>query len=349
MKTNDLDLVLGFDIGGTTIAWGAVSKDGSTILRSYALTKEEKPLFEKYEIKTQAYETFDDFFKALVKKVDQFIEDNNLKGRIRGIGAGCPNGKHGDNTMEYAPNIRWAREYVIHLGDAFEQYYSLPVSVTNDADAAGMGEKIYGAAKNVRDFLLLTLGTGLGSVLFVNNDLVYGHDSFAGEIGHVRAEGNDRLGSRLCGCGRWNCTETFVSATGIKRTAFELMAKYNGEFNGKKSELSQYSFDRLDSEKIYQAAVRGDEIALECFRITGEILGIKLADSVAYTSPEKIYLFGGLTKAGDYILKPTREYFEKNLLKIWQGKGISIELSQLPDADAAVLGAGALIWNELDK
>ena len=345
---NDL-VVLGFDIGGTNTGWGAASKDGSIILRSYALTKEEKPLFEKYEIKTQEYETFERYFNALVKKVDQFIEDNNLKGRIKGIGVGCPNGKHGDGIMEYAPNIKWARENIINLADAFKQYYSLPVSITNDADAAGIGEKIYGAAKNVRDFLLLTLGTGLGSVIFANNQLVYGYDGYAGEIGHTRAECNDYLINRLCGCGRWNCTETVVSAPGVKRTAFELLAKYNGEFNGKKSELAQYSFDQLDSEKIYQAAVRGDEIALECFRITGEILGIKLADSVAYTSPEKIYLFGGLTQAGDYILKPTRESFEKNLLKIWQGKGISIELSQLPAADAALLGACALIWNELNE
>jgi glucokinase len=227
------------------------------------------------------------------------------------------------------------KEYTIML----QKYFDMPIAVTNDANAAAIGEMIYGGAKNVKDFILITLGTGLGSGVVVSGELVYGHDGFAGEIGHVRVKDN----GRLCGCGRYGCIEAYASAPGIKRTVFELLAKYNGN-----SELSKYSFDQLTSEMIFQAATRGDKIALEAFQITGELLGIVLADAVAHTAPEKIFIFGGLAKSGDFILKPTRESFEKNLLKIWQGK-IAIELSSLSEGNVAILGASALIWQELNK
>ena len=319
------DTVVGIDIGGTFTKFGIIDRVGNVLSEG--------------SVPTDQTDNVNVYLAGLTGAVDKAVGELGNSVSIKGIGIGAPNGNYKNGSIEFAPNLRWANGRVVHLVSLLQQHYSMPVAVTNDANAAAIGEMIYGAAKNVKDFILITLGTGLGSGVVVNGELVYGHDGFAGEIGHVRVKDN----GRLCGCGRRGCLETYASAPGIKRTVFELLAEYNGN-----SELTQYSFDQLTSEMIYQAATRGDKIALDAFQFTGELLGIKLADAVAHTAPEKIYLFGGLAKSGEYILKPTRESFEKNLLKIWQGK-IAIELSQLAEGNVAILGASALIWQELNK
>ena len=319
------DVVVGVDIGGTFTKFGIIDRIGNVLVEG--------------SVPTDQTDDINVYLAGLKSAVDKAISDLGNSVSIIGIGIGAPNGNYKSGSIEFAPNLKWANGKVVRLVDLLQVHFKMPVAVTNDANAAAIGEMIYGGAKEVKDFILITLGTGLGSGVVVNGELVYGHDGFAGEIGHVRVKDN----GRVCGCGRRGCLETYVSAPGIKRTVFELLAEYNGN-----SELSKYSFDELTSEMIYHAATRGDKIALEAFRITGELLGIKLADAVAHTAPEKIFIFGGLAKSGDYIIKPTRESFNANLLKIWQNK-ISIELSALSEGNVAILGASALIWQELNK
>ena len=319
------DAVVGIDIGGTFTKFGVIDRIGNVLVEG--------------SVPTDQTDDINVYLAALYGAIDKVILELGNAVSIKGIGIGAPNGNYKSGSIEFAPNLKWAHKKVVYLVDLIKGHYNLPAAVTNDANAAAIGEMIFGGAKETKDFVLLTLGTGLGSGVVVSGELVYGHDGFAGEIGHVRVKDN----GRLCGCGRRGCLETYVSAPGIKRTVFELLAEYNGN-----SELSKYSFDQLTSEMIFQAATRGDKVALEAFQITGDILGVKLADTVAHTAPEKIFLFGGLAKSGDFILKPTRESFEKNLLKIWQGK-IPVELSQLAEGNVAILGASALIWQELNK
>jgi len=319
------DVVVGIDIGGTFTKFGIIDRTGNVIVEG--------------SVPTDQTDDINVYLAGLNSAVDEAIRELGDSVCVKGVGVGAPNGNYKSGCIEFAVNLKWAHGKVVGLVSMLQEHYQLPAAVTNDANAAAIGEMIYGGAKDIKDFVLLTLGTGLGSGVVVNGELVYGHDGFAGEIGHVRVKDN----GRTCGCGRRGCLETYVSAPGIKRTVFELLAEYNGN-----SELSKYSFDQLTSEMIFQAATRGDKIALEAFQITGEILGVKLADTVAHTAPEKIFLFGGLAKSGDYILKPTCESFEKNLLKIWQGK-IPIELSQLAEGNVAILGASALMWQELNK
>jgi len=228
---------------------------------------------------------------------------------------------------------------VIPLANLIKKYYDVPVAVTNDANAAALGEMIYGGAKNMKNFIVITLGTGLGSGIVVNGNLVYGHDGFAGELGHIVAIDN----GRQCGCGKRGCLETYASASGIKRTVFDLLADCTEE-----SDLRNITFDDLTAEMISGAAAKGDKIAIKAFEITGKILGRNLANAVAFSSPEAIFLFGGLAKAGELIFKPTKEHMEKNLLKIFRGK-VKLLPSGLQDKNAAVLGASGLIWSELNK
>ncbi len=318
------DAVVGIDIGGTFTKFGVVDRMGNILVESSIPTNQVGDVWE--------------YIGELCDAVDGTIENVAGKVEIKGIGIGAPDASYKSGTIEYATNLKWGQGKIVPFVEMLRKHYRYPIAITNDANAAAIGEMLYGGARGVKDFILITLGTGLGSGVVVNGKLVYGHDGFAGEIGHVHVCEN----GRECGCGNRGCLEAYVSAPGIIRTVFELLAEYNRE-----SELRRYSFNDLTSEMIYQAAIRGDFIALEAFRNTGKILGTTLADSVAHTSPEKIFLFGGLAKSGDLILKPTREYFEKNLLKIYQGK-ITIELSSLTDANVAVLGASALIWEEID-
>ena len=249
---------------------------------------------------------------------------------------GAPNGNYYTGNIDFAPNLPW--KGTIQFAELFKKQFKLPATLTNDANAAAVGEMIFGGARGMQNFLMITLGTGLGSGLVVNGGVVYGHDGFAGELGHVCAREN----GRACGCGRRGCLETYVSATGIKRTLFELLAEEND-----KSRFRDMAFNEVESLDISIAADEGDPVAVKAFKKTGYILGKSLADTVAHISPETIFLFGGLAKAGKWIFEPTRDSLEENLLEVFKGK-IKVLPSALLDKNIAVLGAAALMWNELN-
>jgi glucokinase len=277
-----------------------------------------------------------DAIKELIKSVKLLNKDIE----ILGIGIGAPNGNYYSGTIEYAPNLSF--KGVVHVVKLLRTHFSdlEAVALTNDANAAAIGEMIYGGAKGMQNFVLFTLGTGVGSGLVVNGDLVYGHDGFAGECGHTTLV----PGGRMCGCTSLGHLEAYCSAPGMKRTAFELLAYYNAT----DSVLANKSYNELDSKMIYEAAKEGDKIALEVFEKTGAWLGQGLADTVHHLSPEAIFLFGGPTAAGDYIFKPTKKHMEKHLLPIFKDK-IKILPSELKPGDAAIVGASALVWKELEK
>lgn len=307
---------IGIDIGGTNSMMGIVDKMGNI-------------LFEA-ELITNDYEWIEDFADACYKLL--YPEINKLGFQeFRGIGIGAPNGNYYQGTIEFAPNLRW--KGVVPLAKIFSEKFNLNTTVTNDANAAAIGEMMHGAAKGMNDFIMVTLGTGVGSGFVANGKMMYGHDGFAGELGHTIAVRD----GRLCGCGRKGCLETYTSATGIVRTANEFLET-------KTISSSLRNLTTITSKNIYDAAVKGDFLALEIFEFTGKILGQSLADAIAITSPEAIILFGGLAQAGKFIFEPTRKYMEQNLLKIYQGK-VKLLPSELKESDAAILGAASLIWN----
>ena len=316
------EVVIGIDIGGTNTKFGYVDREGNNLSSG--------------SIPTDKYENLDDYMDYLHKELEKCKNEIDEDIKLAGIGIGAPNGNYYKGTIEYAPNLKW--KGVVNLTDHFNKYCDVPVRLTNDANAAALGEMIYGGAKNMKDFIVITLGTGLGSGIVVNGDVVHGHDGFAGELGHTIVKPN----GRRCGCGRRGCLETYVSATGIKRTVFKLFAATMED-----SELRKYSYNELTAEMITKAAEKGDKLALEAFDNTGKVLGLKLADAVAHTSPEAIFLFGGLSKAGDFIFKPVQQYMEENLLEIYKNK-VKILPSGLMDKNAAVMGASALIWKEIN-
>jgi len=250
---------------------------------------------------------------------------------IKGIGAGAPNGNFYTGNIEYAANLPW--KGIVPFGKLMSEKFGLPCMVTNDANAAALGEMTYGAAKGMKNFIMITLGTGVGGGVVVNGQLVYGHDGFAGELGHVIM---DREHGRPCGCGRKGCLETYCSATGVATTAKELLKK-----DATPSLLRNVEWDKITSKDVFDAAMQGDELAKQVFEFTGKTLGEAFADFVAFSAPEAIILFGGLAQAGDLILKPIRESMEANLLSVWKGK-VKLIFSQLPDDDAAILGAASL-------
>ncbi len=315
-----LKLALGIDIGGTNTVLGLVDQNG----KDYAISS----------IPTRADQSPDDFFSRLYLEIDKLTRQIKSPYDLVGIGIGAPNANYYTKTIENPPNLNWG---YINLEERMRKYYLQPVAVTNDANAAALGEMYYGVAKGMKDFIVITLGTGLGSGIVVNGKLVYGHDGFAGEIGHtvVIPDG------RQCGCGKKGCLETYVSAPGIKRTVFELLARHNIY-----SPLREYSYESLDAKMITEAALKGDFIAKEAFEITSRYLGMKLADAVAHTSPEAIILFGGLANAGDLILVPTKKYMEEFLFHVFRNK-VKILKSELNEGKSAVLGAAALIWHEI--
>ena len=317
------EYVIGIDIGGTFTKSGFVDRDGNCFAESVTPTD----TFDKVE------DYLDNLIQVL-KNAEKQLEGSY---KIVGVGIGAPNGNFHNGTIENATNLKW--KGIIPLADMVEKHYNLPVRLTNDANAAALGEMVYGGAKGMKDFIMITLGTGLGSGVVVGGDLVYGHDGFAGELGHVNVVEN----GRKCGCGNHGCLETYVSAPGIKRTVFELLAH-----DSRGSDLVNYTFNELDSEMIYNAAKKNDPVALKAFDITGKTLGRKLADSIAHTSPEAVFLFGGLSKSGDYIFNPTKKYMEESVMGTFKNK-VKILPSQLTDKNAAVMGASALIWKELDK
>ena len=252
--------------------------------------------------------------------------------KIRGIGIGAPNGNYYTGNIEYAPNLPW--KGILPLASMFEERLGIPTALTNDANAAAVGEMTYGAARGMKDFIMITLGTGVGSGIVINGQVVYGHDGFAGELGHVIA----RRGGRVCGCGRKGCLEAYCSATGVARTARELLAARTDE-----SLLREIPSESITSKDVYDAAVKGDKLAKEIFDFTGTLLGELLADFIAFSSPEAIILFGGLAKSGDFIMKPVQKAIDDNVLPIFKGKA-KLLASELKDSDAAVLGASALAW-----
>lgn len=315
-------VALGIDIGGTNTAFGFVSESGKIICDCSIPTHADK----------NAVQLFDRLFK----EVDKLVKKTESKYELVGIGIGAPNANYYNGMVDSPPNLNWGTVNVLEL---VKQYSDLPASITNDANAAAIGEMIFGVAKKMKDFIVITLGTGLGSGIVVNGKLVYGHDGFAGEIGHTVVDPD----GRECGCGRKGCLETYASATGIRRTLLELMGTTNIP-----SKLRDESFKHITAKKISSAAKAGDKLALEAFDYTAKILGFKLADSVAHLSPEAIILFGGLALAGDLIFVPTKKYMEEYMLNIFKNK-VKLIPSALPGAHAAVLGASALIWNELKR
>ena len=309
-------LALGIDIGGTNTSFGIVNRRGEILARGHILTT--------------GHATPDDYFAAL-KNALQPLVDKAGKENISGIGIGAPNGNFYTGEIVFAPNLPW--HGVIPAAKTMTALTELKTTLTNDANAATIGEMIYGVAKGMKDFILVTLGTGVGSGFVANGELIYGHDGFAGELGHVIAERN----GRMCGCGRRGCLEAYASATGIVRTAKEWLEQSND------NSMLRNNRDQITAKMVQEAADKGDAFALALFDYTAKILGQTLADAVAITSPEAIIFFGGLAQAGDLLLVPVKKYFEDNLLKIYKHK-ISLLLSALPGADAAILGASALAW-----
>ena len=319
-STSLQQLVIGIDIGGTGTKFGIVDRDGNVLFSS--------------GISTKKHDTVESFITELHSALYELIEKAGGAGRIKGIGVGAPNGNYYTGTIEYAPNLPW--KGIIPLAKMIEDKFQLPVSLTNDANAAAIGEMTYGAAKGMRDFIMITLGTGVGSGIVANGELIYGHDGFAGELGHTIIIPDGRMHA---GTGKRGSLESYASATGVRYTALEFLEK-----SKEKSLLRKIPAAEMDSKKVYEAAIAGDKLAKEVYAFTGRILGIAMANAVMFSSPEAIVLFGGLTKAGDLILKPTREHMEDNLIQIFQNK-VKILISHLRESDAAILGASALAWD----
>ena len=313
-------LAIGIDIGGTGTKFGIVDKDGNVLFSS--------------EMSTKKHTTIESFITDLHNNLIPLIDKVGGIGRIKGIGVGAPNGNFYTGTIEYAPNLPW--KGIIPLSKLMQDEFMLPVVLTNDANAAALGEMKYGAAKDMKDFIMITLGTGVGSGIVANGALVYGLDGFAGELGHIIIIPDGRYHE---GTGKKGSLESYASATGVRLTTLEFLQNSTTP-----SLLRDIPVAELDSKKVYDAAMAGDQLAKDVFDYTGKILGMALANFVMFSSPEAIILFGGLTKAGDLILKPTKEHMEANLIQVFQNK-VKILVSHLKESDAAILGASALAWD----
>lgn len=310
--------VVGMDIGGTNTVFGIVDQAGNVVCQD--------------SIKTKAYPVIDDYVNAIGEKLDVLIESVGGKDKIQGMGVGAPNGNYYTGNIEFAPNLAW--KGIVPLAKLFSERIGVPCKLTNDANAAAIGEMTYGAAKGMKHFIMITLGTGVGSGIVIDGKMVYGHDGFAGELGHIIAVPD----GRECGCGRKGCLEAYCSATGIVRTAKEVLkTSYDP------STLRNIPEDELTSKDIFDCAMAGDAVAKDIFQKTGELLGKALANFTVFSSPEAFIIFGGLAKAGDLIFKPVKEAMEENMLAVFKNK-VKVLPSQLKDADAAVLGASALGW-----
>ncbi len=318
-KNSMEQLAIGVDIGGTGTKFGIVDRLGNVLFSS--------------EMPTRGKEEISGFIDDLYTSLSPLIERAGGVGRMKGIGLGAPNGNYYTGTVEYAPNLPW--KGILPLAKMVEDKFKLPVVLTNDANAAALGEMMYGAAQGMKDFIMITLGTGVGSGIVANGKLIYGHDGFAGELGHTIIIPDGRMHD---GTGKKGSLESYASATGVRLTAIEVLEQSNAP-----SLLRDVPADKLDSKKVYEAAIQGDEVAKEIFEYTGRILGLALANFVMFSSPEAIILFGGLTKSGELILKPTREHMEANLIQVFQNK-VKILVSHLKESDAAILGASALVW-----
>ncbi len=315
----DSTYVVGIDVGGQTSKLGVVDARGTVLAQTV--------------IRTDTYDEIDPYIAELAEAVKKLIKESGTEGKVRGIGVGAPNGNYYTGTIENAPNLRWGHNRVEFSKLLSEAMDGLPVALTNDANAAAVGEMTYGAARGMKNFIMITLGTGVGSGIVINGEVVYGHDGFAGELGHVAAVRNN---GRVCGCGKTGCLETYASATGVARTAREWL-----ELTDEPSSLR--SLDTIASKDVYEAAKEGDKLALKIFEFTGKILGRSFADFIAFSSPEAIVLFGGLARAKEFLTEPIENAMNENVLPLWRGK-VKVVYSQLKESDAAILGASALAW-----
>jgi len=311
--------VIGMDMGGTNTVFGVVDARGNVISKS--------------AIKTGTHADVNLYINDLHLELSKLIDNAGGISKFKGIGIGAPNGNYYSGNIEHAPNLPW--KGIVPFSKLISEKFGIPAALTNDANAAAIGEMTYGAARGMKNFIMITLGTGVGSGIIIDGKVVYGHDGFAGELGHVTAI---RENGRLCGCGKHGCLETYCSATGVARSAREILSITN-----KESILRNIPLDSITSKDVFDAAMNNDEVAKEIFAFTGKILGQSLADFVAFSSPEAIVIFGGLSKAGDLLLQPVREHMDANLLPLWRNK-IKLMFSELKEADAAILGASALGW-----
>ena len=312
--------VVGIDIGGQTSKIGVVDARGTVLAQTV--------------IRTDNHSEVDLYIAELADAVKKVIREAKVEGAVRGIGVGAPNANYYDGTIENAVNISWGGGKSIHFSKLLsEAMGGLPVALTNDANAAAVGEMTYGAARGMKNFIMITLGTGVGSGIVINGEVVYGHDGFAGELGHVAAVRNN---GRFCNCGKTGCLETYASATGVARTAREWL-----ELTDEPSVLR--NLDNIASKDVFDAAKEGDKLALKIFEFTGKILGRSFADFIAFSSPEAIVLFGGLARAKEFLTEPIESAMNANVLPLWKNK-VKLVYSQLKESDAAILGASALAW-----
>ena len=316
----DSTYVVGIDVGGQTTKLGVVDARGTVLAQTV--------------IRTDTYTDIAPYISELAVALNKVIADAGVEGKVKGIGVGAPNGNYYTGTIENAVNLSWGGTQTIEFSKLLsEAMNGLPVALTNDANAAAVGEMTYGAARGMKNFIMITLGTGVGSGIVINGDVVYGHDGFAGELGHVAAVRNN---GRTCNCGKTGCLETYASATGVARTAREWL-----ELSNEPSVLR--NLDNISSKDVYEAAQEGDALALKIFEFTGKILGRSFADFIAFSAPEAIVLFGGLARAKEFLLTPIEDAMNANVLPLWKGK-VKIVFSQLKESDAAILGASALAW-----
>ena len=311
--------VVGIDVGGQTSKIGVVDARGTVLAQTV--------------IRTDTYDEIALFIAELAEAVNKVIKEAGVEGSVRGIGVGAPNGNYYTGTIENAPNLRWGHNRVEFAKLLSEAMNGLPVALTNDANAAAVGEMTYGAARGMKNFIMITLGTGVGSGIVINGEVVYGHDGFAGELGHTAAVRNN---GRYCNCGKTGCLEAYCSAMGVARTAREWL-----ELTDEPSVLR--NLDSIASKDVYDAAKDGDKLALKIFEFTGKILGRCFADFIAFSAPEAIVLFGGLARAKEFLLEPMETAMNENVLSLWKDK-VKIVFSQLKESDAAILGASALAW-----
>lgn len=312
--------VVGIDVGGQTTKLGVVDARGTVLAQTV--------------IRTDTYSDIEPYIAELAEALNKIIKESATEGLIKGIGVGAPNGNYYTGTIENAVNLSWGGTKTIQFTKLLsEAMNGLPVALTNDANAAAVGEMTYGAARGMKNFIMITLGTGVGSGIVINGDVVYGHDGFAGELGHVTAVRNN---GRSCNCGKTGCLEAYASAIGMARTAREWL-----ELTDEPSLLR--SLDNITSKDVYEAAKEGDKLALKVFDFTGKMLGRSFADFIAFSAPEAIVLFGGLARAKEFLLGPMEDAMNANVLPLWKNK-VKIVFSQLKESDAAILGASALAW-----
>ena len=315
--------VIGLDLGGTNSVFGIVDARGDIKATT--------------AIKTGGYKTVDEYVKASVEALQPVLDTIGGIDKIKGMGIGAPNGNYYTGTIEFAPNLPWAHDGVVPLADLFSKALGIPVALTNDANAAALGEMTYGVARGMKNFIDITLGTGVGSGIVINGQMVYGSDGFAGELGHVTVVSGEA--GRICGCGRRGCLETYCSATGVARTAREFL-----ETTDEPSLLREMKPEDITSYDVSVAAGKGDALAKRIYDFTGKMLGEACANFAAFSAPEAFVFFGGLTKAGDLLMEPLKKAYDENVLKIFKGKAKFL-VSTLDGSSAAVLGASAVGWD----